>query len=648
MAKESSSIEMIGKEENINFLYDISKEVKLFYETPVIFVTQKDYSEYVFNTMCELRSALQTDTKNRIMDIIVDFHLQWLHAVNDIENFKKVVKNVTKDEMSRAISYTVDSMLSRLKCYEHYMMVHRQPLPNEVQANIISDIEIVGEMHEDVVHTLMEKLKCFRNLNNHDEFRVKVNDSINDILNWLDKIYDSLAMLLSKYINVNVPHLTEDLTKTLQQIVEDIQNSKSASAQKLIEELKKKDRELSTMIRSTTGHNLEICKVVNKINVIEDRIKRLENEQTSAAIMALQHKKTYLEKRLNSLENLKTTLKSILNVTTTKFETVSQEELCVCKDFYQLRIFNHELPCEERERLASELCHLWDLAVFGEFSHKSIISILSAVDMKEEFTDELGTFYIDVYSRKIYKLPNDEKLYQPNENNILVPLSDDGEQIYYYDECGRYFIEPNTRQRVYKAHATASEYMMSSDGVLLKTKEERDGVTYYYDNYGRYYINSDGKNIYREADAISEYENDGFGNLVRIRSHSDIFDPCPDDENVTEDFTYIKHNVGKALRVCIAQVILYQPDDPIKFLSACLFKYRENIELKDKRAREKEEIARERDIRIAEERAEIENAAKQAIFLERGGSEASYDSNLLKYTSVQPDIDLDSFEATTK
>lgn len=641
----------IGLDERNQFLFDISKLIKLMYETPVLFLTEKDYSEDIFKEVCDLYTTLQTDNKTKLMDIIVDCHLQWLHAVKDIENFRKLIKNLTKGEISQAISFTIDTMQSRLKFYEQFMILHRKSLPNEVQANITSDVEIVEEMHQEVVRTLMDKLKCFRNYDSQYTFMLKVNDSADELLQWLDKIYDNLAMLLSNYVNVNIPHLPADLTKTLQNIVGDIQLPKSPRAQNHAQGTKKSTKEIGAMVRSTTDHSLEICKVLNKIHILQDRITRLENEPISAALMALKHKKEYLEKRLSSLENVKINLKDIQDATALKIDTnvESEEELCVCDDFYQLRIFNHELPLEERERLVTELCYLWDLAVFGDRSHKSIISILSVADIKEEFTDELGTYHVDEHSRKIYKLPNDDTKYQPNENNDLVPLTDDADHIYYYDECGRYFVDQNTRQRVYKALETTSEYMMSSAGVLLKTKEERDGITFYYDNYGRYYINNEGKNIYREVDSQSEYENDGFGNLVRIRSHSDLFDTCPEEEHVTEDFNYIKQNVGKALRECIAQVILHQPSDPVKFLSACLLKYRENIELKDKRAREKELMNVERDLRIIEERNKIEIAEREAACLEQGGSEASYDSNLRKYTSMQPETDeCTSLDAITK
>ncbi|XP_026762038.3 uncharacterized protein LOC113520829 [Galleria mellonella] len=624
------------KVEDIAFLFDISKEIKHMYETPVIFITKKDYSDILFNAMCTIRSALQTDSKNKIIDVIVDYHLQWLHAVNELENFKKRVYDVSREEIYQAISYTIDAMSYRLKYYQKYMQKNRSMLSNLDQANVIADLEIIEDMHKEVTVHLLEKLRCFRNYISNDEFVLKVNEAVDELLQWLDKINDGVSIQLTAYINMNVPHLTGDLTKTLQQIVEDLHSSDTPSGHKMLEELKNKGKELRTMIRSTAGHSLEISKVVEKINILEERIKRLEGEKTSAAVMALKHKKEYLEKRLDSLENLKTTLKNIHNMVDFKLD-VSEEDLCTCEDFYQLRIFNHFLPPEERERLVTELCYLWDLAVFGDCSHKSIISILSAADIKEEYTDDLGTYYIDEHSRKIYKIPDDVTLYQPNEHNELVPLTDDSEHIYFYDECGRYYVDAKSRQRVYKAHATASEFMMDSSGILLKIKEERDGVVYYYDNCGRYYINNEGKHIYREENALSEYESDGLGNLVRIRSHLDIFQPCPDDVHVTEDFKYLKQSVGPALRKCIADVIIYQPADPIKYLSLLLIKFKENIELKEKRSREKEEFNIEREIKSAEERAAAERAAMEAVLLTQGGSETSYDSNFLKYTSMHQD-----------
>lgn len=618
-------------------LFDISEEIKQFYETPVIFVTKKDFSDVLFNAMCSIRAALKSESKNEIIDQIVEFHLQWLHAVNEIENFKKRIPDITREELYQAISYTIDAISYRLKYYQRYVEKYKSTLSNEHCANIFAELEIVEDMHKDVTHVLLENLKCFRSFAGDIEFQLKVNDCVEELLNWLDKINDSIAIQLSKYLNVNVPHLTRDLTKTLQQIVDDLQTSRTSSAQKILDEFKEKGKELGTMIRCTTSHSLEISKVVEKINVLDDRIKRLEKEPSSAAVMALSHKKEYLEKRLDSLENLKTTLKSLQHLTDVQLDDVNEEEICVCEDFYRFRIFNHLLPLEERERLVTELCYLWDLAIFGERSRKSIISILSAAEIKEEYTDELGTFYIDEHSRKIYKIPGDNNLYQPNENNQLVPLSDDDENIYFYDECGRYFIDIKTRQRVYKAHSTASEYMMDSSGILLKVKEERDGIVYYYDNYGRYYVNNDGKHIYKEADSLSEYESDGLGNLVRIRSHMDIFEPCSDDVYVTDDFKYLKHSVGPALRECIADVILHQPVDPIKYLSSRLIKYRENVEVKEKRTREEEELKIEREFILAEERAAAERATLEAARFMYGGSEASYDSNLINYNSLQPD-----------
>lgn len=627
-------------QESVQFLFDISKEVKDFYEASVIFITKKDYSDNVFDTLCAVRKAVQEGIKanqTSLIDNIVDYHLAWLHAVNDVEGFKKRIElDLSRDEIFQAISFTIDAMNNRLKYYQRYMEKNRTNLPSLEQNNLTAEIEIVEDMHKAVTNCLLDKLKCFRNPNTDEcEFKVQALAASDELLSWLDKINDGLSIQLSKYINLNVPQLRGDLAKTLQQIVDELQNSESPAAQKMLSDLKRRGRELSSMIRCTADRSLEISKVVEKINVLGDRISRLESvpsEQPSAALMGLKRKKEFLEKRLESLENLKTTLKDLREEEDFRFDDVTDEELCVCEDFFQFRIFNHVLPAEERERLVTELCYLWDLAVFGERSRKSIISILSAAEMKEEFTDELGNFYVDEHSRKIYKIPGEDVLYQPNEVNELVPLSDDKDHIYHYDECGRYFVDRKTRQRTYKAHATASEYMMDTSGVLLKIKEERGGITYYYDNYGRYFIGDEGKHIYREEGSMSEYEHDGLGNLVRIRSQADLLEPCPPDVNVTEDFKYLKNAVGPALRQCIADCITCRPPDPIKFLSCSLIKYREAQEMKDKRNKDKEELEVERDLIRAEEQAAAERAALAAALLDQEvGEEASFDSNLLNY-----------------
>lgn len=628
--------------EATDFLFAITKEIKQFYEAPVIFLTRKNYSDHIFDALCSLRTALiEGGRKNDMIDIIVDIHLQWIHNVNEIENFKKLIieNEIPREEVYQSISYTIDALNSRLKYFQKYMEKYRPGLSNIEQANLNAEIEIIEDMHKDVTYILLEKLVCFRSFPSDDEFKLHVIDTVDELLTWYDRINDSLSMLLSKFINLNVPHLGSDLTKTLQQIISNINTSNSPSAQRALEELKQHGQEIGTMIRCTVSHSLEMSKVLEKIDVLSDRIRRLESEPASAAVLALTHKKEYLENRVLSLENMKTTLKDLhqeAGLDIEEAEGVGEDEVCVCEDFFKFRIFNHLLPMEEREKLVTELCYLWDLAIFGERSRKSIISILSAAEIKEEFTDEIGNFYIDEYSRKIYKLPNSETLYQPNEDNELVPLTDDAEHIYYFDECGRYFIDSKTRQRVYKAHVAASEYMMDTTGVLLKTKEVRDNVIYHYDNFGRYYINEEGKTIYHDADTVSEYENDGLGNLVRMRGHLDAFELCPADANVTEDFKYLKEAVGPALRVCIAKCILFQPADPIKYLSTSLVKFRENMEIKEKRAREKEALFAEREYIMEQKRLADEAAAREAAILAQGGSEATYDSNLINYTTEDP------------
>lgn len=631
------------KQEDILFLFDIARQVKDFYETPILFVCKKDYSEAIFNILCGIREAIHNENKNQVMELIMDYHLQWLHAVTEIEHFKKSVERdlVSRTAMSDIVRFTMDALSNRIRIFHRFMDSNRHILRPDDQANLQHDLEIIEEMHTDVTQVLSEKMKSLKRNITESDYKKQVNEAIDQLLQWLDKINDGLSMKLSKYINVYVPQLTGDLTKTLQQIVDEMKTDKSESALKMLDDLRKKGSEIGSMIRVTVDRSLEMSKVYNKIVTLDDRIKRLEaldEDKPSAALLALKTKKEYFEQRLESLENLKTNLRSLMKITSVSVEDVAEEELCVCPDFFQLRIFNHCLPLENRERLVTELCSLWDKAVFGEGhdSDKSVISILSAAEVKEEFTDELGQFYVDEYSRKIYKLPDDDTLYQPNEHNQLVPVSDDADHVYYFDECGRYFFD-SSRQRVYKAHATASEYMMDSTGVLLKVKEVREGVTYHYDSYGRYYINKDGKHIYRDPDATSEYENDGLGNLVRIRSHLDLLDPCPGDAHVTEDFRYLKETVGQALRQCIGQVLLHQPNDPIKYLSACLVNYRENIELRDRRARESEELKAERANMAEEERAAAEKAALEAALLMQGGSEASFDSNLVKYTTIDLD-----------
>lgn len=623
---------MLDSNEDVEFLFDISKQIKEFYEAAVIFITRNDFSDDIFNTFCSIRTALLEENKTRLADFIVEFHLQWLRAVIEVETFmNNLTDDFSRDKVYQAISFTVDAVGHRLKYFHKYIETYRKGLSNENQANLQTDLEIIEDMHREVTLALLDKLKCFRNYDCFEEFKVKLNEAAYELLTWLDKNYDGLAIKLSKYVHVS----TSKLTKTLQDVVGGLLSEQSSPATvDMLNRLKDEGKPIGSLIRSCTEHGLELTKIGSKINLLEDTIQALSYEPVGAPVLELIHKKEYLTNRVASLEKLKTTLAGIQQVTDLKLK--GDMEVCICPDYYQLKVFNHILPEESREQLVTDLCYLWDVAVFGKRSHQSMISILSVADMKEEFHDEHGTFYIDEHSRKIYKSKEDnETLLQLNEAGELVPVLDDVDHIYFYDECGRYYLDPITRERIYRAHGSNSEYKIGLAGELLKVKEVKDGTEFFFDACGRFYLNEKGKRIYREEGHLSEYENDELGNIVRIRSQLDVFQPCPDDAHVTEDFKYLKQTVGPALRVCVAEVLLHQPADPIKYLSSSLVKFRENLELKDKRLREKEELDVEREIKIAEERAEAERLALEAM--SPGGSEASYDTNLVLYTSVNPD-----------
>lgn len=611
---------------NDQFLFDIIEDVKYFYETPVIYVTKRDFGDEVFNILCKLRSGQLNNIDNTsVMDLIVDFHLQWLQAISEIECFKQQINTYHRNDIHEVISFTIDSLNRRKKHLRQYVDSSKKSLNGENQRKLRWEMEIVEAMSKEVTYTVLEILTCFRNFTDDTEFYLKLNAATNNLMTWLDKIIDHVCIHCTKYFKITRVDLSSELISPLRKHILDLSTSSHSSALDFMNNIKLNGLTLSDMIRSPAVRNLEISKITELINTAEDRIKILGNQNTSVAA-DLNNKKMYLQQKLEFLKKCDTTLSQIF--VNAQFDKLIADNECAC--LYEARIFNHLLPITERERLVTDLCYLWDKALCGQRSRKSIISILSATSVREKFTDNLGTFYVDEYGRKIYIENDNTTLYQLNEENKLVPLNDDEQHIYYYDECGRYYIDSNTHERIYKLHATASEYIMGPSGSLFKVKEVLDNVTYYYDSYGRYYINENGKHIYRDGDSNSEYEQDGYGNLVRIRSQLDIFELCPDDSQVSEDSKYLKETIGRALRESLAMVIIQQPEDPIKYLSALLKKYRENLELQEKRKKEEEELLLERKILFSEQCA-IEDGLET---LPDGVSENSYDSNLLKYKTL--------------
>ncbi|XP_028173424.1 uncharacterized protein LOC114362309 [Ostrinia furnacalis] len=615
----------MDKYEAIAFLFNIAKEIKRSFESPVILVTSKDYADGIYRSLLEIRTALLQDADSRqVAEIINNFHLQWLQAVKDIEDFRKRIKDTPREVILNALEYTIRSMNNRFSYFNNFIQQLRATMPTQDRLIMQADLEIMNDMKETVISVLHDKKHCFKIQVDNYEYAVKLNYEIDELLNWLDRINDSLAIQFCKVIHLHVPQLPSDLTKTLKQIIDEVAGSSLPEAPEIIERMESKGKLLSSMVRFNASHELEVSKVVEKIKTLEDRISRLQ-EKKSSAVLALQHKVIYLEERLQSLENLKMSLNAL------KMEQSRVLEEDEVLDSTELHIFNHNLPEEDRCRLVERLVKLWDNALNNDDpTGKSIISILSAVDMKEVFTDDVGEFTVDKYGRKLYSR-SDGNLYQLNERNELVEVNDDEKHVYFYDDCGRYYVD-RRGHRIYKAHDDASEYELGHMGQLLKLREIRDGIEYRYDHRGRYFIDENGRRIYTDPDTGEKYELDGFGNLVRVHSRECLYVRCPPEPMYVKECKYLQETVGDALKTCLSNVILHQPADPIEFLASNLEKYRKNVQDRQKRREEEIEMKAERQF------YETASVPLQSYVSEAEGISGSFsDSNLATYETMIPE-----------
>ncbi|CAH0604784.1 unnamed protein product [Chrysodeixis includens] len=558
----------MNKREGVLFLWNIVAEIQSSLENPVVLFTQKDYSIGVFQALTDIREAMLEKAKpDKISTIVTTFHHQWLEAVQEVEKFKKRVKETPRDVVLNAIDFTTDCTTKRYKRLRKYIDDLRYILTDDEYNKLSSDINVVDEMTEIVISALSEKKKYIRTQADQTEYHVKIQDEIEELMNWLDKQHDNLAVIFCKVLNLKTPVSPTDLTKTLKQVIDEVAADPTPEAQRIAELINIKGKILGSMIRISSINELEIAKVIEKIQSLKERIDRLE-DQNSSALMALKHKAMYLEERLQSLENIRTSVKRLKAIPTSSSALSLSDR--------EVHIFNHILPHHDRCRLVEQLVQLWNSAILVH-DHESIISILSVADLKEIFSDEKGCFTVDRYGRKIYSKGDDEVKYQLDEHNELVPVEDDDRHVYFYDACGRYYIN-DTRERVYKDHEGASEYILNKAGYLVKVLEKVNGTEYYYDWLGRYRVNEKGRHIYCEENSSEEYEHDGLGNLVKIHDPDTFcYDPCPIEPITTEENKYLQTEVGTALKECIAAVVLHQPNDPIIYLSQKLVKFHNNI-----------------------------------------------------------------------
>lgn len=601
----------MNKEEAILFLFSIAQEIKRAFDTPVILLTTKDYAECVFTSLVEMRTALlHRAAQERVVSIISDFHHTWLQAVKAVEHFKRQIKDTPRDSIiTKAVDFTIDCAIKRREHFEQYIDSLKSTLTLKEHDLIGMDLRTITEMNINLQSALREKQQMIRNMVDPNEYYYKVLDETEELMNWLDELNDNLAIQFIEFVGVRFPtSLATDLSQTLQQLIEEVAGSSNKEMNELVTEMQMKSENIGSK------DDLEGKKIAEKIKDLENRIVLLKRENSSA-VAALQHKAMFLEQRLDIIEDLKLSLSTLKSKRDSTMQPKAKGDT---------HMFDHLLPKLDRQRLVEGLIKLWTDAVVGGLEGKSIISILSVADMKETFCDDLGKFVIDKYGRKLYASYNEEpSLYQVNEKNQLVPVSDDDKHIYFYDDCGRYYIN-EIKGRVYKAHKNASEYVLNFDGVLMKTKEIRKGIAYYYDNLGRYYYEENGRQIYLGEDG-EKYEHDGLGNLVKIYSHV-YYKMCSRPLIAIEETKYLQQTVGVALKKCIAEVVLRQPQDPILFLAQCLENYRHQEQ--ERQCRREDEVGI-----MAERRERMRDLESLPSFPRPEEESDGVDYNLITYNT---------------
>lgn len=539
-------------------LLKLTDEIEQSLQCPIIFFTRTDFADNVYTVLINVsRSVLDGAPPETVLEMIKKFHYEWLLAVKKLEHFRKRLKTIPRESILRTIDFTIKSLEHRYAFLNTYYKEMEVFLTSEEHELMAANMDIIAELRQIHHNTLLEKQDRFLNEEDQKEYLNQIYDEIEQLLTWLDWQYDNLAVQCIEAVNLKVPIVPSDLAKVLKQLVEEISQVGDSESQRITSLITLKSK-TSQVIPIRSLQELEITRLIIKIKALEDRISKLEE---SSALMALQNRATYLKGKVDSLLNMQQSL------------TRQPDEFTI-DDQIDDRIFNHTLLPSDRMRLIDRLVDIWDKAMNIQ-SHDSIISILSVADIKEVFSDSMGQFTVDKYGRKIYNKNNE--LYQLNEKNELVLVRDDEDRPYFYDDCGRYYLNLKS-QRIYKAHANASEYLLNSAGMLLKIKEVINGIEYFYDCLGRYYINEHGQPIYRDKGKESEYEFDGISNLVKISKTKYCHAPYVKKPLTIEENKYLQQTVGLALKKCIANVILHRPTDPIAYLADSLVKYKLNMD----------------------------------------------------------------------
>lgn len=538
------------------YLSTLTKEMKRSYETPVILLTGVDFGDSVYTVLTETREcSVRGGEPDRVADLVTSFHHDWLKATKDLPAYRLHLRDKPRHIIYEAIEQTIASARNRYPRFKVYIENLLDYVSEADRGIIEADVKVIEDMHENVVSVLQEKRAQLQNLADHEEFINKIEFEIDELLNWLDRIYDNLSVQICKIINLDVTFI-KDLTKTLNEILAEVSISDEDETIKNISEMEDKGVALKSTIRTNSTCDLEITTVLNKIKVLEERIARLR-DNSSAAVTALQHKKIYLEGYLRELQQLKTSMhklqlaSSLSNKIVSPIVSITDAQ----RDNKDVQIFNHLLPEVQRYRLVDKLINLWRVAIYGQRRRKSVITILSAGDIREQFSDDHG---LDRLGRKLVNNPGSSSVHQINEKG--------DRRVYFYDELS------------HKVDRNSSEYFLND-------------TTYCYDDLGGY-LNDN----YEQKDMIF----DSFHNLVFKRNVGyEPMSECAPLSLLTEASQYLKQTVSKALKECLVDVILHTPQDPIIYLAERLEKYRQNIQLTEKSTEEKQTLSAARKQMIA-------------------------------------------------
>ncbi|XP_023936325.1 uncharacterized protein LOC112044651 isoform X2 [Bicyclus anynana] len=392
-----------------------------------------------------------------IKTIVNSFNIYWTDKMDDaIREADRCSHCINLAELTEMAQKTFKMHKVKQADFESEFLPLNTQLEEQLYKKVIDKYNTFMETFEEFTENLkkldkQEKVEAFAK--EHFPFSLKRK---NDVFVFTYNFISTELSLAVDKIRISI----EEIFKRLGSNLRSVREQTDSSVSDLLMQLYEKNKEHLNLSRRDIRKSVEIAEVQRSIDLIKDKI--VDSKQLP--ILRLQEECKYWEDRIREFDHIYQSLKKL-----------REEEAQLLE---QEKLYNSMKECEIPE--SKQKC--WDIMddkLKGKLQEVKTLKLNAAKTLHTFFSvrgpdrvmysDNVGRYYVDEYGHQCYVFNYGHVVYHVNCQGEYVDIPD--KDKYFYDEMGRFYIDKNTQEKLYKVAPCSSSYRIENDIFVKQTKD---------------------------------------------------------------------------------------------------------------------------------------------------------------------------------